>query len=260
MISHEKVTTPGFDFRSAMRLPDKLDSYLVDIAKRFERHRYLAGATQGLYRSQISMLKSYAEYKYGDISKVRVLDWGAGKGHISYLLRCEGFDVVSCDLDCEADDSPFTQEIPIIEDHAINLIPLKHTFKLPFENDEFDMVVSFGVLEHVEQDFQSLKEISRVLKKNGSFGFFFLPFWLSWSQKLAHLRGNFYHSHLYNKNDLTVMAKQAGFRVEDMWHGQLFPKNIFPYNKAIENIDRFLCKYTPLKYFATNLEGILIVE
>jgi len=44
-----------------------------------------------------------------------------------------------------------------------------------------------------------------------------------------------------------------------MWFAQLFPKRAIPYrwDMKLEPLDRTLCKFPPLKYFATNLEAVL---
>lgn len=38
---------------------------------------------------------------------------------------------------------------------------------MPFENEKFDVVFCNHVMEHVEDDFQAMREIHRVLKKGG---------------------------------------------------------------------------------------------
>ena len=48
-------------------------------------------------------------------------------------------------------------------------IELKHDYILPFNDSEFDVILSFGVLENVPNDLGSLCEIRRVLKTNGLF-------------------------------------------------------------------------------------------
>jgi len=238
----------------------ELDGYLLDVSKRAETHKFLGGATQGCYIRMVQLLASIYTQQGRDLSTVRVLDWGAGKGHISYLLKAAGFDVISCDIESADDDSSFGQKTPIIKEKSISVIPLTHPWILPFKDAEFDLVVGFGVLEHVPNDYESLREIRRIIKPSGLFFFSFLPSWFSWSQRLAHLRGNWYHPKLYRTKTLTDMAVNADFKVSNLWYGQLFPKNSFPHSNLLERIDRFLTSSTLLKYFATNLEGILIAE
>lgn len=44
-----------------------------------------------------------------------------------------------------------------------------NAYQLPFENEVFDGVVMFDVLEHLEGPVRAIKEVSRVLKKDGFF-------------------------------------------------------------------------------------------
>lgn len=243
-----------------LRTRISLDEYLQDISEREKNHQFLGKATQGSYLALINLLKRYYENKGREPKDIRVLDWGAGKGHISYLLKKAGFHVTSCDLKASAIDSTFGQKTPIIKEQNIEVTPLTHPAILPFADQTFDLVVSFGVLEHTQNDLASLTEIRRILKTKGVFFFCFLPYWLSWTQRLAHLRKNFYHDRLYKKTTVHELAAATNFSVENIWHGQLFPKNSIPYRHFIEKLDRFLTSHTPLKYFATNLEGFLIAK
>lgn len=245
---------------SILKQPAPPDPYLTKIGREHESHRFLANATQGVYVRLVALLKEYAEREYGDIGSLRVLDWGAGKGHITYLMKQAGFAPTSCDVVSEAIDSSFGQDTPIIAEQAIDIVPLKHDWELPFEDNSFDMVVSFGVLEHVPNDQESLKEIHRILRPGGTFFFCFLPYWLSWTQRLAHLRGDFYHPHLYSKKRVTKLAETAGFDLGPVWHGQLFPKNNLAYSNSTEKLDRTITSHTPLKYFSTNIEGFMIAR
>jgi len=246
--------------RKILSAPVRLDSYLLDVSMRAETHKFLGNATQGCYIRMVQLLTSIYTQQGRDLSKVRVLDWGAGKGHISYLLKAEGFNVTSCDVRSSADDSSFGQITPIIEEKSIDVISLYDPWILPFKDGEFDLIISFGVLEHVPNDFESLREIRRVVKRGGIFFFSFLPYWLSWTQGMAHLRGNLYHHRLYKTKALAQLAGNAGFKIASIWHGQLFPKNSVPHSNLLERLDRFLTHSTPLKYFATNIEGILIAD
>jgi len=84
----------------------------------------------------------------------------------------------------------FGQEAPIVQARGIAVTPLRHSIDLPFRDQEFDCVVSFGVLEHVQSDLASLHEIRRVLKPGGIVYVTFLPYFLSWTQALARLAGS----------------------------------------------------------------------
>jgi 2-polyprenyl-3-methyl-5-hydroxy-6-metoxy-1,4-benzoquinol methylase len=191
--------------------------------------------------------------------QIKVLDWGAGKGHISYLFKKQNFDLKSCDVyDTEAHDSTFGQDTPIIEKCNIQIDPLTHPFKLPYDNESFDVVLSFGVLEHVPNHEESIREISRVLRKDGLFFCFHLPQPLSWTQKIQRMKGDFYHDRFYDKSTVNNLSQLAGLEVLDVWSRALFPKNTinYPLHKMIEKLDLFITEYTPLKHFATNIEFV----
>lgn len=237
----------------------ELDDFLLGIAQNHPTHAFLGKATQTVYLRQVALLREIAEQIFKKpLSEIRVLDWGSGKGHISYLLKKEGFQVTSCDRKDLTDDSSFGQETPILLEKSIPVVPLDQEVRLPFEDHSFEVVVSFGVLEHVQKDADSMREIRRILKPGGVFFVTFLPYSLSWTQRVAHLLGNDYHDRLYSKKKLCGLAGETGFNVLDIWHGQLFPKNSLGNSSRLEKLDRFLTDFTPLGLFATNLEAVLI--
>ena len=242
----------------ATRFP--LDSRLVELAQRTTSHSFLANAaSHNSYLFLLDYLKAFSEAR---LQKkpcgLRILDWGCGKGHCTYLLRNLGFKVVSCDIERGAGDSAFGQETPIIEAENIDVIPLKDRVKLPFESESFDIVLSMGVLEHVESDLESLREIYRILRPGGLFFCFFLPFVGSWTQYLMRCSGDDYHDRLYTKSKVNSLLKETGFDLQDIWHRQLFPKNSvrYPAYRAFESVDQALVRLTPLKYLATNIEFV----
>jgi ubiquinone/menaquinone biosynthesis C-methylase UbiE len=118
--------------------------------------------------------------------------------------------------------------------------------------------VSFGVLEHVANDAASIAEITRILKPGGLFFCFYLPTKYSWTQKIAHMRGNDYHDRLYTRASIDALTQPVKLEVCDVWYRQVFPKNTvaYPAFRVFEQIDQLLTRYTPLRYIATNIEFV----
>ena len=187
-------------------------------------------------------------------SGLDILDWGCGKGHVSKLLRdLHPRTLDSCDIVTTKEDSAFGQQTPIIDQYGIQVRPLTHEYVLPYDDHSFDVVLSVGVLEHVPNERASLVEIRRVLKPGGLFFCFFLPTTLSWTQKLAHMRGNYYHDRFYSEQSIRDLLAAPNFTLLDVWYRQLLPKNsvYYPAFRSFEKADQFMTEYTALRYFAT---------
>lgn len=93
----------------------------------------------------------------------RVLDIACGEGYGSKLLKEWGaIEVVGVDISEEAIDIAQTY----FSGNGIEYI--QHCAEeLPFENDSFDIVISFETIEHVNSPDKYLSELSRVLKFGG---------------------------------------------------------------------------------------------
>jgi SAM-dependent methyltransferase len=186
---------------------------------------------------------------------VSVLDWGCGKCQVSYLLKKRNVDVVSCDIETTHADSSFGQYTPIADFAKIPVVPLKHPYLLPFDRETFDVVLSFGVLEHVPDDKHSLIEINRILKPKGLFFCFWLPYKYSWKQKREYLKGSHYHDRLYDIHTVKRLLDETQFTLLDYWYRDLLPKGYAPpFYRKLENFDNWLCRNTPMKYLASNIE------
>lgn len=237
-----------------------LNPEITRVAASLPSHSFLENpAGQYLYVYLTRFIKALAEQSFQrPFEEISLLDWGCGKGHVSKLLRDIGGNVESCDIISSKEDSAFGQETPIIKEFNINVRPLEHDYVLPYSDNSFDITVSVGVLEHVPYDRASLAEIMRVLKPGGLFFCFFLPTNLSWTQKLAHMRGDFYHDRFYNEPLIQEMLSSTGLRLLDLWYRQFFPKNSvrYPGFRFFERVDQLLTEYTPLRFLATNIEFV----
>lgn len=79
---------------------------------------------------------------------------------------------------------------------------------LPFDDQTFDCVVSFQVIEHIADDHLYLREISRVLKPNG------LAL-ITTPNRPMSLSRNPWHEREYTADELSALAKKY-FKVVDM--------------------------------------------
>jgi ubiquinone/menaquinone biosynthesis C-methylase UbiE len=230
-----------------------------DLIKEAEKH-----PTDGIYQTIINR-SSHLIYRYlsefvretmlqqtgHKPQQIKVLDWGGGKGYVTYFLRQLGLDATCYEM----------EEFPhraIWEAFDLPAVTGSGT-ALPFDDGSFDAVISFGVLEHVPYDYESLKEINRVLKKDGLFFCFNLPNRYGYLHHLSHWRGIVYHDRLYGRRETQNLLKRAGLNtIGQPWYRQLLPKNSRSYNKpgVVETCDLVLTKYTPLRYFATSVEFV----
>lgn len=80
--------------------------------------------------------------------------------------------------------------------------------KMPYEGNSFDAVTVLDVLEHVD-DFKALKEIKRILKKEGVLIITVPAFtwlWSRWDEVL-------YHKRRYSEITLTGVLESSGFKI-----------------------------------------------
>ncbi|MDH5752771.1 MAG: class I SAM-dependent methyltransferase [Deltaproteobacteria bacterium] len=230
---------------------------IEDIAGAVRHYQTIANKSCGIiyyyltrYVREIST--AWHDKPFSDIS---ILDWGTGWGQNALSLKSLGGNISACDVPVPVADEHrgdfFTR-------HGIPFKMLEHEYLLPFEEGSFDVVLSFGVLEHVPDDKNSLSELHRVLRPGGLFICLFLPYSLSWTQHLFGLLGKEVHDRLYSRAQVRGLLAGAGFSLHDMWFRQLFPKNKvhYPAPNIWERIDQCLVDHTPLKYLSTNLEFI----
>lgn len=89
----------------------------------------------------------------------KILEIGSGKGYMLRYLAEQGHDVRGVDMDPAA----------IADSGGGVSIQQGLATQLPFEDGSFDIVLSLDLFEHVPESDRHLREVRRVLKKDGHY-------------------------------------------------------------------------------------------
>jgi len=187
--------------------------YMVHLQSPFSVANYIRIA------DEVARLARREQQRRGEAAPPTVLDWGAGYGQLSYLLAARGCDVTSYDIGTSG-----TYPLPI--EPARSIVRDTHPSRLPFEAGRFDVVVSCGVLEHVEDDGASVDEIHRVLRPGGLFPIYNLPQrWGYIEQLVKTFRLGYTHERRYTASGTRRLLAAHGFGVRWMRRSNLLPHN-----------------------------------
>ena len=196
----------------------------------------------------------------------RLLDWGCGYGQMSYLLRNRGFEVVPYTI--EAEETSLWNSF--IREQNLDVVCGEDPVRLPFEDRSFDLVLSCGVLEHVEDESGSLAEIRRILRPGGMFIVMMLPNEWSYAEFMAR---NIFrasdHDRLYSVKKMRRLLASFGFRAVETWYSNILPKNFTPFPEAFRQslgahphiwlrVEAWLSKIPPVCWFSGVVEGAFV--
>lgn len=121
-------------------------------------------ANPRMYAIYLMHIASYGFAKRYTQGK-RVLDLGCGSGYGAALIAPNADQVTAVDVSVDALRYAAEHHGHSNLDHEL----IRAGEALPFPDDTFDVVLSFQVIEHVDDDAKYIAEARRVLRKNGIF-------------------------------------------------------------------------------------------
>jgi len=152
----------------------------------------------------------------------KVLDAACGEGYGSHLLSKYASKVTGLDIDKQsiehANNKYKTSNLSFVEGSCS---------QLPFADGNFDVVVSFETLEHLEQQAEMLEEFKRVLTKDG-----ILIISTPDKQHYSDATGfvNEYHVKELYKQEFKDLLNQH-------WQQQVWYAQAMTFNSVLEKID-----------------------
>ncbi len=179
---------------------------------------------------------------------VKILDVGCGSGYLLKEIRKFCNSIIGLDLQDIFD-------YRLLKDDKISFVRANAT-KLPFKDEEFDMIYSMDVIEHIKDDLAFLVESKRCLKKNGLIiigtpNYSRLSMFMSnvfnlrrWPHYIGSnsVLGNIIHIREYTKQQLIILIGKARFNVctyKPLWLGLFKPYVGIKYPKIMKKC----CQY-----------------
>lgn len=178
------------------------------------RHWWFAGR-------QAILLSVLAE-RLGERTDLRLLDFGCGTGAIARELGRFG-EIHGVDRDASAVD--------YCRRRGMTHVRRLEGDRLPFDDEQFDVVTSFDVLEHIDDDLGAMVELRRVLKPGGTLLVAVPAFPFLWGaqDEISH------HFRRYVRPQLVTRLQDAGFSVA---RATYFNSLLFPPVAAIRVLRR----------------------
>ena len=148
----------------------------------------------GRRRIIINMLQK----QLGTQSNLRILDVGCGSGYTTLALTKFG-SVYGTDYSLSA--------LKHCNESGLDKVVKSNSYYLPFRSETFDVITILDVLEHIDDDIRVLKELKRVLKKDGIILIAVPAFQFLWSEHDVALS----HFRRYNHKSLSTVIIRSGF-------------------------------------------------
>jgi len=159
----------------------------------------------GNLQTNLEFLAEINLLKPGD----KILEIGCGIGSIVFALSEKGYDITGIDISSEA-------IVYGLKKYGNIRLQVQAAESLPYENESFDVVLSFDLLEHIARVDKHIREVFRVLRTGGYY-LFQTPNKYSniiWETLQSRsLRWRHYHPSLHSPKQLLHRLCKHGFEV-----------------------------------------------
>ncbi len=199
--------------------------------KNYYKEYYHLERSHWWFMARADILMSHIAKIYSEKKDLKILNIGAATGRSSELLMQFG-EVQSLEYDKDCFDFVKNNlDIPIVNGSILDL---------PFDDEQFDLVCAFDVIEHVVDDHSAVSEMRRVCKKGGVICVTVPAFMFLWS---AHDVVN----HHYRRYTTSILKGVFGKSDENIFHSYFNFWLFFPIAAF-----RVLSKILPTKKKATS--------
>jgi len=181
------------------------NSVAANLPKEMQSHHYpilyQVEDTHWWYVGRRRIIQSLVEKISTKLQTQRILDVGCGTGANLKMLaaygKAEGVDI-----------SP--QAVDFCHERGLNSVKLGAIEQLPYESDSFELVTALDVIEHLDDDIAGLREMRRVLCRDGRLLVFVPAFMFLWGVQDDVSN----HRRRYTLPRLLKAVEEAGFSVE----------------------------------------------
>lgn len=174
-------------------------------------------------RSNLNWLRYEMQVSYlSDIipPQSKVLEVGCGLGHTTAMLAKSRPDIQIIGTDLKYHFTWGLLEKIGCSYRECNAVDL------PFEPEEFDTVISFGVIEHTYDDILFLKEIHKCLKPGGFNILFQIPNEYSLNELASRLLSIDHHKKRYRSSEIKRLFNRCNFKITDIRLEHLIPAQV----------------------------------
>lgn len=185
------------------------------LATREDEYLRSHGHHPGVIRAHVRTVLRYLPFVEGP----KVLDWGCYHAFDACVIRHAlgpEVELHGCDI--------FDAPAPVFHEFArLRYRRLDHLYRLPYADAEFNTVIGSGVLEHVVNPSESLKELHRVLKDGGQLILTFAPNQWSLTEGVLGLTGGVGHPRRYTRAGLKRLLLDHGFLIDAVGYHEVAP-------------------------------------